>query len=162
MAHPRASLSRIASTAYGSPNSSPISRFIRLASAGEAPAVEIATASGPVRTIAGRMKLHSGGTSTTLTSIARASASSNTRMFRSVSSVAAIAISAPSRSPVAYSRRSHRIEPSSASWTSSGCASGATSVTSASQASSPSTFSSPTSPPPTTTHRRPDSRRQAM
>ena len=45
------------------------------------------------------MKLHSGGTSTTLTSIARASASSNTRMLRSVSSVAAIAIRQPSRSP---------------------------------------------------------------
>ena len=45
---------------------------MRLASAGEAPAVEIAIASGPLRTIAGRMKLHSGGTSTTLTSIARA------------------------------------------------------------------------------------------
>src|SRR4051794_4873735 len=37
---------------------------MRLASAGEAPAVEIAMASGPVRTIAGRMKLQSGGTST--------------------------------------------------------------------------------------------------
>ena len=49
---------------------------MRLASAGLAPAVEIAIASGPVRTIAGRMKLHSGGTSTTFTSIARCSASS--------------------------------------------------------------------------------------
>ena len=49
---------------------------MRLASAGLAPAVEMAMASGPVRTIAGRMKLHSGGTSTTFTSIARFSASS--------------------------------------------------------------------------------------
>ena len=71
---------------------------MRLASAGEAPAVEIAIASGPVRTIAGRMKLHSGGTSTTLTSIARRSASSYTAMFTSVSSVAAIAMNTPSRS----------------------------------------------------------------
>src|SRR5205823_4127890 len=62
---------------------------MRLARAGDAPAVEIATASGPVRTIAGRMKLHSGGTSTTLTSIARRSASSNTRMLTSVSLLAA-------------------------------------------------------------------------
>jgi hypothetical protein len=38
--------------------------------------VEIAIASGPERTIAGRMKLHSGGTSTTLQSIARRSAPS--------------------------------------------------------------------------------------
>ena len=38
--------------------------------------VEIAIASGPVRMIAGRMKLQSGGTSTTFTSIARRSASS--------------------------------------------------------------------------------------
>ena len=49
---------------------------MRLASAGLAPAVEIAIASGPVRKIAGRMKLQSGGTSTTFTSIARRSASS--------------------------------------------------------------------------------------
>ena len=59
------------------------------------------------------MKLHSGGTSTTLTSIARRSASSNTRMLTSVSSVAAIAIRQPSRSPDSYSRRSQRIDPSS-------------------------------------------------
>ena len=70
-----------------------------LGQGGEAPAVEIAIASGPVRTIAGRMKLHSGGTSTTLTSIARRSASSYTRMLTSVSLVAAIAIRHPSRSP---------------------------------------------------------------
>jgi hypothetical protein len=38
--------------------------------------VEIAIANGPLRTIAGRMKLQSGGTSTTLTSIDRASAAS--------------------------------------------------------------------------------------
>ena len=38
--------------------------------------MEIAIASGPLRTIAGRMKLQSGGTSTTLQSIARRSAPS--------------------------------------------------------------------------------------
>ena len=76
LAQPRASLSITASSAYSSPKSSEISRFIRLASAGEEPAVEMAMASGPVRTIAGRMKLHSGGTSTMLASIARFSASS--------------------------------------------------------------------------------------
>ena len=59
----------------------------------------LAIASGPVRTIAGRMKLHSGGTSTMLTSIARCSASSKTRMLVSVSSVAAIAMNVRSRSP---------------------------------------------------------------
>jgi hypothetical protein len=68
-------LSRIASCAYSSPNSWDTSFFMRLARAGEAPAVEMAIASGPVRTIAGRMKLHSGGTSTTFASIARRSAS---------------------------------------------------------------------------------------
>ncbi len=61
-------------------------------------AVLIAIASGPVRTMAGRMKLHSGGTSTTFTSIARRSASSKTLMFTSVSLVAAIAMKVPSRS----------------------------------------------------------------
>ena len=60
--------------------------------------MEIAIASGPVRTIAGRMKLHSGGTSTTLTSIARRSASSKTAMLTSVSFVAAITMKTPSRS----------------------------------------------------------------
>ena len=120
-------------------------------------------ASGPVRTIAGRMKLHSGGTSTMFTSIARRSASSYTRMFTSVSSVAAIAMNTPSRSSgPAYSRRSHSIEPSRASASSSGTAFGAISVTRPSQASSPSTFSSPISPPPTTRQRRPVSFRQAM
>ena len=74
------------------------SRFIRFASAGEAPAVEIAIASGPVRTIAGRMKLQSGGTSTMWTSIARRSASSKTAMLTSVSSVQAITMKTPSRS----------------------------------------------------------------
>src|SRR3982074_2726641 len=57
---------------------------MRFASAGDAPAVEIAIASGPVRTIAGRMKLHSGGTSTTVTSIRRPPASSQTLMFQSL------------------------------------------------------------------------------
>ena len=75
LAQPRTSLSITASSAYSSPKRSATSVFIRLASAGDAPAVEIAIASGPVRTIAGRMKLHNGGTSTTLTSIARRSAS---------------------------------------------------------------------------------------
>jgi hypothetical protein len=67
-----------------------------------------------------------------------------------------------SRSPVSYSRWTHPIEPSAARSRSAGIASGAMSVTAPSQASSPSTFSSPTSPPPTTTQRRPLSRRQAM
>src|ERR1700730_18639398 len=46
---------------------------MRFASAGEAPAVEIAIASGPVLTIAGRMKLQSGGPSTVLPAIAGSS-----------------------------------------------------------------------------------------
>ena len=94
-----------------SPNSSPISRFMRFASAGLAPAVEIAIAIGPVRTIAGRMKLHSGGTSTTLQSIARCSASSNTATFTSVSLVAAIARKCPSRSPRRYGRTVSSMSP---------------------------------------------------
>src|SRR5919108_240363 len=81
---------------------------MRLASAGEAPAVEIAIASGPVRTIAGRMKLHSGGTSTTLQSIALRSAPSYTEILTSVTLVAAIARNLPSRSEPRNSRRSTR------------------------------------------------------
>ena len=74
--------------------------------------MEMAIASGPVRTIAGRMKLHSGGTSTTLTSIARRSASLKIRMLTSVSLVAAITMNVRSRSSGRYSRRTHSIEPS--------------------------------------------------
>ena len=55
-----------------------------------------------------------------------------------------------------YSRRSQPIEPSRGQLAASGSiASGAISVTSPSQASRPSTFSSPTSPPPMTRQRRP-------
>ena len=92
--------------------------------------MEIAIASGLMRTIAGRMKLHSGGTSTTLTSIARRSASSYTAMLTSVSLVAAITMNAPSRSAApAYGRCSQWIEPSRAYSCSAGSASGAISVT---------------------------------
>jgi hypothetical protein len=97
-----------------------------------------------------------------LTSIARRSASSYTAMFTSVSLVAAIAMNVASRSPVSYSRWIHSIEPSDASCWRSRLACGAISVTAPSQASRPSTFSSPTSPPPTTTQRRPVSFRQAI
>ena len=76
--------------------------------------------------------------------------------------IAGPAIGAETQLPVVPARRSHLIEPSSERSTSSGWASGATSVTSAPQASSPSTFSRPTAPPPTTTQRRPVSFRQAM
>ena len=61
----------------------------RLASAGLAPRVETAIEIGPTRAMAGMMKLQSGGTSTTLTSIVRASASWKTRTLSSVSAVAA-------------------------------------------------------------------------
>ncbi len=98
---------------------------MRLASAGDAPAVEIAIASGPVRRIAGRMKLHSGGTSTTLTSIARFSASWKTPMLTSESFVAAMTMNEPSRSSGRYARRTHSIEPSAASSSIAGSTSGA-------------------------------------
>jgi hypothetical protein len=83
-------------------------------------------------------------------------------MFTSVWFVAAMAMKVASRSCGVKVRRSHSIEPSAARSCSSGTASGAISTTRPSHASSPSTFSSPTSPPPTTTQRRPVSRRQAM
>ena len=144
-----------ASRAYGSPKDCEISRFMRLARAGEAPAVEIAIASGPLRTIAGRMKLQSGGTSTTLTSIVRRSAPSQTAMLTSVSLVAAIARKVLSRSPSWKVRCSQVIDPSAAYFASSEPTRGATTRTSPSQSSRPSTFSRPTSPPPTTRQRRP-------
>ena len=84
-------------------------------------------------------------------------------MFISVSSVQAITMNAPSRSlGPAYSRGSQVIEPSAASASSSGPASGAITVTSPPQASRPSVFSSPIAPPPMTTQRRPVSFRHAM
>ena len=84
-------------------------------------------------------------------------------MFTSVSSVEAMTMNTPSSSAgPEYSRRSQVIEPSRARSAMASIASGATTVTSPSQASSPSTFSSATSPPPTTRQRRPVSFRQAM
>ena len=72
-------------------------------------------------------------------------------------------MNAPSRSAApAYARRSQVIEPSAREASSSGTAAGAISVTSPEQASRPSAFSSPISPPPITTQRRPLSFRQAM
>ena len=84
-------------------------------------------------------------------------------MFVSVLSVHAMTMNVPSRSDgPAYSRGSHVIEPSAASASSSGPASGETTVTSPPQASRPSVFSRPIAPPPITMHRRPFSFRQAM
>ena len=115
-----------------------------------------------MRAIAGMMKLQSGGTSTTLTSIVRASASWNTRTLSSVSAVAAKTRNAPSRSSLRYARSSSRSEPSRASCSISGSACSATTCTSASAASRPSTFSRPTGPAPTTRQRRPRRFRHVM
>ena len=138
----------------------------RLASAGLAPRVETAIEIGPTRAIAGMMKLQSGGTSTTLTSIVRASASWKTCTLSSVSSVAAKTRKAPSRSSLRYARSSSRSEPSRASSSTSGRAFRATTCTSASAASRPSIFSSPTGPgaddeaaPPTQIQARHEERR---
>ena len=76
----------------------------RLASAGLAPRVETAIEIGPMRAMAGMMKLQSGGTSTTFTSIVRASASWKTCTLSSVSEVAAKTRKAPSRSSLRYAR----------------------------------------------------------
>ncbi len=85
------------------------------------------------------------------------------RMFVSVESVQAITMNTASRSwGPAYSRGSQVIDPSCASASSSGPASGEMTVTSPPQASSPSVFSSPIAPPPMTTQRRPFSFRHAM
>ena len=70
---------------------------------------------GPERTMAGRMKLQSGGTSTTLHSIERRSASSKTAMLTSVFEVAAIARKWPSRSPGANGRSVHSRSPAATS-----------------------------------------------
>ena len=115
-----------------------------------------------MRAIAGMMKLQSGGTSTTLTSIVRASASRKTRTLSSVSAVAAKTRNAPSRSSLRYSRSSSRSEPSRASSSISGSACSATTCTSASAASRPSIFSRPTGPAPTTRQRRPRRFRHVM
>ena len=69
-----------------------------LATTGLAPPVEIASASSPRRTIEGTMKLHSGGTLTTLQSRFRASASCQTMRLIASRLVAAITRKQPSRS----------------------------------------------------------------
>ena len=136
---------------------------MRLASAGEAPAVEIAIASGPVRTIAGQDEV---------------------AQRRDVDDVdehrAALRVVVDADVDVGVVRRGDRDEGGlevgglvlapepldrafvRASRASSGSASGAISTTRPSQASRPSTFSSPIAPPPTTTQRLPVNFRQAM
>jgi len=155
LASPRASLSTHREPRVVIAERSAISRFIRLASAGEAPAVEIAIASGPLRTIAGRMKLHSGGTSTTLT---EHRPRVGVLVDRDVD-LAVVGRRDDQERPVEIGGRVlaalPRDRPSAASRASSSCACGATSVTAPSHVSSPSTFSRPTSPPPTTRQRRP-------
>ena len=115
------------------PTSSAICERSRFASAGEAPPVETATAIGPSRCTAGRMKLQSSGTSATLQSIPRASASAWTRSFTARSEVAAITRNAPSRSLrlVAAARATRRRAPRTRR------RSGETTVDRASQATSP-------------------------
>ena len=86
-----------ASSACSGATSSAIWSRSRFASAGEAPPVETATAIGPARWTAGRMKLQSSGTSATLQSSRAASASRETRSFTARSAVAAITRNAPRR-----------------------------------------------------------------
>ena len=101
----RRSRSRRASVACSGRTTRAMSSRSRCARAGEAPPVEIATAIGSTRWTAGRMKLQSSGTSTTLQSSPRASASANTCRLTEVVDVAATTRKRPSRSAVRYSRR---------------------------------------------------------
>src|SRR5262249_8360233 len=94
----RIARSSSASSACSGVTSSAICAPSLFASAGEAPPVETATAIVPSRCTAGRMKLQSSGTSATLTSIPRSSASRWTRSFTAGSAVAAITTNAPRRS----------------------------------------------------------------
>ena len=71
---------------------------MRCASAGEAPPVETPTTIGSRRTIAGRMKLQSSGSSATLQSVDPSAAARETAAFTSRSSVAAITSRRPSTS----------------------------------------------------------------
>ena len=77
-----------------------MSSRIRCASAGDAPPVETATAIGSRRRTAGRMNEQSSGTSTTLQSSDRASASRDTRRLSEPVEVAATTRKRPSRSEV--------------------------------------------------------------
>ena len=135
--------------------SHPINSRIFLASAGLAPPVETATVTGPRCTMDGAIKPHSSTTSTTFKRVFSRSASAWTLRWTSGSSVAAMASHAPARSPGAYARRIQRMRPSEARRSNSGVASGLTSVTFAPEASSCAVLRSATSPPPTTTARRP-------
>ena len=67
-----------------------MSERMRCASAGDAPPVETPTTIGSRRTIAGRMKLQSSGSSATLQSVERSAAARETAAFTARSFVAAI------------------------------------------------------------------------
>jgi|GEM_PF-5339716 len=124
--------------------------LIRLARAGLSPPVEIASVSSSRLMMEGTMKLHSSGTSTTLTSWFRSEASPHTSRLTSVSELAATTTMAPVRSPGWYTPRHSSISPRDSSSSRPLCICGAITLTFAPAASSDSTFRKATSPPPTT------------
>src|SRR5207245_2712133 len=90
--------------AVSGPHSRPSQRSIRARSTdarnGLSPEVEMATSSGSRRTIAGAMKRHCAGRSTTLMRMPAASASAQLRRLTSKSSLASTTRRAPASSPV--------------------------------------------------------------
>ncbi len=121
------------------------------ASTGEAPAVEIAICMGGRSSTDGMMKVDSWALSATLTGTCSALAAFETDSFTDGSSVAAITISAPTRSPGWKRLASWRSAPTSVSSDRRGHSSGATTVSRTPERSSASAFNAASGPPPTTT-----------
>ena len=121
------------------------------ASTGDAPPVEIAICSGGRSTSEGMMKLDSPASSATLTGTCSALAACETDSLTAASSVAAITISAPTRSPGWKRLGSWRSAPCRVSSDSRAHSSGAITVSRAPERSSASAFCAATAPPPTTT-----------
>src|SRR6185312_3313523 len=122
----------------------------RRASAGAAPAVEMATINGERSTTAGTCKREHAASSTTLAKMRRSPAAAATAAFNAWSSVAAITSHMPSSHPGANSPRCQWIV-SAAAWAASSSSSrGAPTVTRAPASQSAAALRRATLPPPTT------------
>src|SRR5574340_12287 len=118
-------------------------------STGEAPPLEKATINGERSRMAGMMKLHSSGSSTTFTGMLCACATSETRRLTLRSSVAAMASVTPSRCCASKPAPTHSTPCCPAK---SGVIQGATTRTRAPASSNTPALRLATSPPPTTRH----------
>ena len=131
------------------------------ARAGEAPLVDMATATGPRRTTLGNIAVQSAGSSTVFTNTAWVSQASNTCRFTARSPVAAMTSSRPATSSSRNARSSTRMRRCAPSSRTAASSSGATTTTSAPVSTSAMILPVATVPAPTTRHGLPASLRNS-